>query len=511
MRKDTLETLTTFKKYYQLLHLAVIVLIISIMSFSQANAENSEEISEVRKSVVKIYTTINAPDYFRPWSMLSTSQTSGSGSIISNQRILTNAHVVANSSFIQVQKQGDSRKYNAKVMFVSHETDLAILSVEAANFFDGSKALEIGQLPNTLDPVRVYGFPMGGKTLSITKGVLSRVEHQSYAHAGGVFLAGQIDAAINPGNSGGPVITDGKIVGVVMQANYGETSENLGYFVPPSIINHVLKDIEDDKYDGFRELGFFTQGMESPALKKYYDIELDQTGVLVSFIFANSPAAEVMQVGDVVLKVNNFSVADDETITFRQDQRTSYKYAIDQFQLNQAVPITIKRDGKEIELEIPAGKDIKEPSLVRAERYGELPEYYIYGGILFVPLNMNLIKRWGAGWGRKAPFEFLQQRYEWSTDDRKESVVALSVFPSDVNLGYHSWKNWVIEAVNGEKIKDFAELISILHNNKDENIVFSDKDGYKIVLNHQQALESRDEIIQRYRIPNYHSKDLFKK
>ena len=511
MQKDTLEIFTKFKKYSQLLQSALIFFMISIMWCSQANAENSEEISEVRKSVVKIYTTINAPDYFRPWSMLTTSQSSGSGSIISNKRILTNAHVVANSSFIQVQKQGDSRKYNAKVLFVSHETDLAILSVETENFFKGSKALEIGQLPNTLDPVRVYGFPMGGKTLSITKGVLSRVEHQSYAHAGGIFLAGQIDAAINPGNSGGPVITDGKIVGVVMQASYGETSENLGYFVPPSIINHVLKDIEDDKYDGFRELGFFTQGMESPALKKFYDIESDQTGVLVSFIFANSPAAEVMQVGDVVLKVNNFSVADDETITFRQDQRTSYKFAIDQFQLNEAVPITIKRDGKELKLEIPAGKDIKEPSLVRAERYGELPEYYVYGGILFVPLNMNLIKRWGADWRRKAPFEFLQQRYEWSTDNRKESVVALIVFPSDVNLGYHSWKNWVIDEVNGQKIKDFSGLVSILHNNKDENVVISDKDGYKIVLNHEQALQSRDEIIQRYRIPHYHSKDLFKK
>ncbi len=511
MRNHNLETFFSNRKYYKFLHSTALFIFITIMGLSQAHAATSEEISEVRKSVVKIYTTINAPDYFRPWSMLTTNQTSGSGSIISNQRILTNAHVVANSSFIQVQKQGDSRKYNAKVLFVSHETDLAVLSVDTENFFEGSKALEIGELPNTLDPVRVYGFPMGGKTLSITKGVLSRVEHQSYAHAGGIFLAGQIDAAINPGNSGGPVITDGKIVGVVMQASYGENSENLGYFVPPTIINHVLKDIEDGKYDGFRELGFFTQGMESPALKKFYDVDADQTGVLVSFIFANSPASEVMKVGDVVLKVNNFSVADDETITFRQDQRTSYKYAIDQFQSNEPVPITIKRDGKELELEIPAGKDIKEPSLVRAERYGELPEYYVYGGILFVPLNMNLIKRWGGDWSRKAPFEFLQQRYEWSTDDRKESVVALTVFPSDVNLGYHSWKNWVIDEVNGQKIKDFSELVSILHNNKEESLVISDKDGYKIVLNHQQALDSRDEIIQRYRIQAYHSKDLFKK
>jgi hypothetical protein len=124
---------------------------------------------------------------------------------------------------------------------------------------------------------------------------------------------------------------------------------------------------------------------------------------------------------------------------------------------------------------------------------------------------MNLIKRWGKSWRSKAPFEFLQNRYVWSTDDVEEAVVALMVFPSDVNLGYHSWKNWVIHDVNGSKIKNFSELVSILHNNTNENVVISDKDGYKVVLNHQQAIESRDEIIQRYRIPNYHSKDLFKK
>lgn len=487
----------------------IIVSILSLSNITLLHAKAHKEINVVRNSVVKIYTTMNAPDYFRPWSQLTTSQSNGSGSIISNKRILTNAHVVANSSFIQVQKQGDSRKHNAKVMFISHETDLAILSVESEGFFEGSLPLEIGELPDTLDEVRVYGFPMGGKTLSTTKGVLSRVEHQGYAHAGGNFLAGQIDAAINPGNSGGPVITDGKIVGVVMQANYSESSENLGYFVPPSVIQHVLKDIEDGEYDGFRSLGFFTQGMESPALKKYYGIDIDQTGIFVNFILKDSPASKVMEVGDVILKVDDFVVADDETINFRQDQRTTYKYAIDQFQADEPISITLNRKGKELTVSIPASIEIDNPTLVREERFGQIPEYYIYGGVLFVPLNMNLIKRWGNNWSRKAPFDFLRHRYEWATEDQEEVVVALMVFPSDVNLGYHSWKNWILETVNGKKVKNFAELSSMLHKNKEENVVIADKDGYQIIINHDAAISSRDTILQRYRLPAYHSKGLF--
>ncbi|MGH1540011.1 MAG: S1C family serine protease [Arenicella sp.] len=483
--------------------------LISLSMITPVKAQPDKELKKVRQAVVKIYTTTSAPDYFTPWSMLNASQSSGSGSMISGNRILTNAHVIADASFIQVQRQGDSRKYNAKASFVAHEADLAILTVDDENFFDDSTPLKFGKLPNTLEPVRVYGFPIGGKTLSTTKGVLSRVEHQRYSHGNGRFLAGQIDAAINPGNSGGPVVANGKIVGVVMQANYSDSSENLGYFVPPSVIQHVLEDIEDGQYDGFRKLGFYIQSMESPAMKSIHGIKPEQTGVVVTHVLEGSPSDKRIQVGDVILKIDDYVIADDETINFRDDQRTSYKYAIDQYQFDEDVEITLMRDGKDITVSIPPGNEFQSASLVRAERFGELPEYYIYGGVLFVPLNMNLIKRWGKKWRQKAPIDFLQQRYKWTSKEREESVVALTVLPAEVNLGYHNWSNWIIDKVNGESIKNFAHLASVLHNNKQEYVIISDKDGYQLAINHQQAISSRDAILKRYRIPTHHSKGLF--
>ena len=189
---------------------------------SLADAQNIED------SVIKIYTTQAEPDYFTPWRLLTPRQSSGSGAVIENSRILTNAHVVANASYVQAQKHNDPRRYQARVTFISHEADLALITVDDPEFFADLEALTIGDLPEPLQEVSVYGYPIGGKTLSITKGILSRVEQQVYAHAGAYLLAGQIDAAINPGNSGGPVIVDQQIVGVVMQANAGGRTENLG-------------------------------------------------------------------------------------------------------------------------------------------------------------------------------------------------------------------------------------------------------------------------------------------
>ena len=53
------------------------------------------------------------------------------------------------------------------------------------------------------------GYPRGGDSMSVTKGVVSRIDMRRYRTAGGKLLCVQIDAAINPGNSGGPAFNDG--------------------------------------------------------------------------------------------------------------------------------------------------------------------------------------------------------------------------------------------------------------------------------------------------------------
>ena len=114
-------------------------------------------------------------------------------------------------------KNGDTKRYEAKILSICHDCDLALITVKDKDFFKDTNSLEIGELPKLEQKVDVYGFPEGGETLSVTSGVISRIENQVYVHSGKSLLAIQIDAAINPGNSGGPAVSDGKVVGVVMQ------------------------------------------------------------------------------------------------------------------------------------------------------------------------------------------------------------------------------------------------------------------------------------------------------
>jgi S1-C subfamily serine protease len=218
-------------------------------------------VQDVRESIVKIYCVKNSPDYDNPWNMKGLKSISGSGCIISDKRILTNAHVVSDKTYIQVRLHGKSEKYKARLLAVSHEADLALLTVDDLNFFKGVSPLKFGRLPEIQDKVTVYGFPEGGDALSTTTGIISRIEHQIYAHSFMNLLAAQIDAAVNSGNSGGPAMVGDQIVGVVMQSLID--SENTNYIVPAPIIEHFLQDMKDGRYDGFPQLGLVPQKMEN--------------------------------------------------------------------------------------------------------------------------------------------------------------------------------------------------------------------------------------------------------
>lgn len=132
-------------------------------------------------------------------------------------------------SIIQLRKRGDDTKWVAELLAYGPECDLAVLTVRDERFWEGLQPIEFGELPALLDDVSVVGYPIGGESLSVTAGVVSRIELQEYAQGGETLLAIQIDAAINSGNSGGPVINeDDQLVGVAFQSLATLDSENIG-------------------------------------------------------------------------------------------------------------------------------------------------------------------------------------------------------------------------------------------------------------------------------------------
>src|SRR5258708_16908070 len=157
--------------------------------------------AEPEKSVVQVFTFMQQPVWDAPWRFDSVRRGSGTGFVIKGRKIITNAHVISWGQQIFVHRHQDPQPYPAQVKFVGHDCDLAVLEVENPAFFEGLPELEVGELPKVRSTVVTYGYPAGGEQISYTRGVVSRIELQTYAHIGNRALLGvQTDAAINPGN-----------------------------------------------------------------------------------------------------------------------------------------------------------------------------------------------------------------------------------------------------------------------------------------------------------------------
>ena len=487
----------------------ILLFITMLLLFVTSSVFASASVQDVREAIVKVYVVSDSPDYYNPWSMQGPRGASGSGCIIENNLILTNAHVVSDHTFLQVRKYGETTRHRAEVVAVSHLTDLALIKVDEPGFFDGEPFLSLGELPEPQQEVLVYGFPMGGDMLSITKGIISRIEHQPYVHSSSVFLAAQIDAAINPGNSGGPVLMDDKIVGVVMQGI--SSSQNIGYMVPVPVIRHFFDDLKDGSFDGYPSLGVSLQDMENPGLRDYYQMEKDMSGVLINQIIPGSPSDGNLQVDDVLLSIGDYEVGNDGTIEFRTNERTQLTYVVQEKQIGESVQLEILREGEIISLDLNLYRSAQKDQLVPMEQYETLPSYYIYGGLVFCPLNKNLLSIWGPQWYQSAPSELIYLlKNNIPEKEDQQIVILLKALASDVNDGYQNVRSWVVDTINGEKIWNLKDFVTKVESIQDDYIILENKWEQQIVIDREMAENTHREILETYRIPFDRSEDLRK-
>ena len=454
----------------------------------------------LRSAVVKVYTVAKKPDYTVPW--LSTiRQLSGSGAVIRGNRILTNAHVVADQTFVEVQRYGERRRYIARVEAVSHQLDLALLAIGDPEFFKWIIPLEFGELPQIEEKVSVYGFPMGGDTLSVTAGVVSRIEHQRYVHSGESFLAIQIDAAVNPGNSGGPAISGGKIVGVVMEGV--QKAQNISYLVPVIMIRHFLTDIKDGHLDGVPAFAVLTQPTENPSLKRYCRLEEHTGGVLVDKIISTAGLDGLLKKGDVITAIDGHPIQEDATVAFRKKEFTNYEYYVQLHQIGETLTLDIIREGKKHSVVIPLEKQARELLLAGTYRYDRMPRYFILGGYVFSPLTRNLALRVAHTHIRLIPYV-----EDFVHPEKRETVMLLRVLPSALSRGDYDCMYWPVEKINGKRFVDFDDFLHRIETMKDPYIILENKLGNRVVIDREKAWKMQKEILEKYNIEYDRSEDM---
>ncbi|XP_075098709.1 protease Do-like 2, chloroplastic isoform X1 [Nicotiana tabacum] len=454
-------------------------------------------------AVVKVYCTHTAPDYSLPWQKQRQYTSTGSAFMIGDGKLLTNAHCVEHDTQVKVKKRGDDTKYVAKVLARGVECDIALLSVESKDFWEGAEPLRFGRLPRLQDAVTVVGYPLGGDTISVTKGVVSRIEVTSYAHGSSELLGIQIDAAINPGNSGGPAFNDdGDCIGVAFQVYRSDDAENIGYVIPTTVVSHFLEDYErNGKYCGFPCLGVLLQKLENPALRACLKVPSNE-GVLVRKVEPTSDVSNVLKEGDVIVSFDGVRVGSEGTVPFRSSERIAFRYLISQKFSGDSVELGIIRAGEFMKVQAVLKPRVH---LVPYHIEGGQPSYLIVAGLVFTPLSEPLIEEEEDSIGLKL---LTKARYSLAKFEGQQIVVLSQVLANEVNIGYEDMSNDQVLKLNGTRIKNIHHLAHLVDSCKGKYLVFEFEDNFLVVLEREAALDASSSILKDYGIPAERSSDL---
>jgi S1-C subfamily serine protease len=454
---------------------------------------------DLSASVVRIEVAMQEPDYLSPWDAGHIEGGVGSGMILSSKRILTNAHVVSNARFITITREGVTHPYIAHVRFIAHDCDLAILTVDDESFFDGTRELSIGEIPHLETAVSVYGYPLGGERLSVTRGVVSRIDFEQYTHSGvDSHLVIQIDAAINPGNSGGPVLQDGKVVGVAFQGYSGDVAQNVGFMIPTPVINRFLTDISKGSYTGYTDLSVSYRPLISPAARKALGLDQQNGGILVTDVQEKGSSYGFLETGDVLLSIDGHAISSDGRVDL-DGSSVDMSEVVERKLAGDKVVFDLLRDGKPLKVDFPLLGTW--PFHMQAHAYDEKPRYLLYGGLLFQPLDRNFMVAIGASDLRlRRTFDDFVDRHLYL--ERPEVVVLSRVLADQVNKDCDGLHPGIVDSINGKKIRSLVDVKSAFSTPGNYDVITLMGNGVPIVLKRDEVAKATPRILESYRIPS---------
>ncbi|KAJ4839161.1 Protease Do-like 9, partial [Turnera subulata] len=404
-------------------------------------------------SVVKVFCVHTDPNFSLPWQRKRQYSSSSSGFIIGGRRVLTNAHSVEHHTQVKLKKRGSETKYLATVLAIGTECDIALLTVSDDEFWEGVVPVEFGNLPALQDAVTVVGYPIGGDTISVTSGVVSRIEILSYVHGSTELLGLQIDAAINSGNSGGPAFNDkGKCVGIAFQSLKHEDVENIGY------------------------------KMENPDLRSSMGMDPNQKGVRIRRIEPTAPESQVLKPSDIIL------------IPFRHGERIGFSYLVSQKYTGDKAVVKVLRNSKILEFNVKLDTHKR---LIPAHIKGKPPSYYIVAGF------------YGKEYEFDAPVKLLDKHLHAMAQSADEQLIVVSqVLVADINIGYEEIVNTQVLAFNGKPVRNLKNLADMVENCSEKFLKFELDYDQIVVLKTETAKAATLDILETHCIPSAMSDDL---
>ncbi|MBN1787825.1 MAG: hypothetical protein JW806_05460 [Sedimentisphaerales bacterium] len=483
------------------LKLSFIVLFAGLIVLSNTPADGGADMTKsIRDSIVHLDISCYGYEQYQPWKNTGLSVGWSVGCAVGPNQVITVAQRLANAAQIKAKRFGQNEFIPAKIKVIDYECNLALIELDPNAMNKPLKPLTFSAKYKKGARVNFYWLSQTEQIYS-GRGYIDRAGIGSSPIASARILDIMVSNVSDNTNSGQLFCIGNKPLGIACWSNDQDVE-----LIPAEIINRFLADAEDGHYDGIGTLGFDTTRLIDPALRKYLKLpENIQHGVYVSDVATIGTGSDVLKTGDVILSIDGFALSPYGKFTHPKYDILLLDYLVTSKTAGEKITFDIWRDGKNEEISTVAKNFNVYEMLVPWYDLDNQPEYYIIGGCVLQRLTKTYLAARGGNWAGSTNshiYNYLLNEAFKPTDERKEIVLLSLVLPSDINLGYHGLRQFVVDSINGMKIRCMTDIPKALALKPEEkyDVIEFELDEPKIILDRNKMFQANMIIAQTYGI-----------
>lgn len=461
--------------------------------------------AKAQPPVVRVNVASQASSFTQPWRKNTRSLRQGLGVVLMDGRILVTAELIANHTYVELEKPDTALKAPAKVEVVDYDANLALLAAPAAEFLQSIPGARLDESAEVGDRIDVMQLEPNGRPV-ITPATITTIEVGPYPVDENAFLVFKLSVPLQSRENSFtvPAFKDGRLVGLVMRYQPMTQTADL---VPAPVIEHFLQAVDHPPYAGFPRAGLTFSDTRDPQLRQYAKLPDGKGGAYVTKVVPGSPADGAgIKVGDVLLSVDGLAIDQDGNYEDERFGKISLAHYVSTvLQAGKQVPIVVWRDGTENTLEGTVAPRDRSLMISQPYIFDREPDYIVAGGIVFSELSRQFLREWGSNWSDEAPLHLVYlDRYQSEAPEGRQRIVFISDVLSGPNsIGYDHLRYEVVDEVNGKKIGSLKDLADALDHPADSfhRINLSEDPG-SVVLDVEGSKAEEARIMSDYAVPS---------
>lgn len=412
-------------------------------------------------SLVRVNVTGQAYDYFRPWQKRAPFSKRALGAVLSRDRVLVTADLVADQNYVELERAETGDKMAASVEVVDYEANLALLQPQDKKFLEGLPPLELTPDTTVGDRLAALQLEQTG-ALVVTDGLVTGVQVTRYPSEVGQFLTYRVSIPLQYRDNSYtvPLVRNNKLAGLLLR--YDPRSQLMDV-IPAPIIAHFLKDAAKSKYEGFPTIGFSYFPTRDPQLRKYAGETGKAGGVYVTGVEPGSAVEQAgLRVGDVIVGIDGFDLDQNGNYIDPVYKKLDFSNLLTaRAYSGEKVAFKVQRQGQPMQIEVTLSHRDARDYVISPYSHDGAPRYLILGGLIFQELSRQYLREWGANWAKDAPQRFVYlDRFQWELfpQGHRRVVILSQILPVDGAIGYEEFDYLTVTKVNGREIHSLDDL-----------------------------------------------------